>query len=138
MLKLVIDTNVFISGLLNSPKCRRIIEKLQNSSFLLITSSDILEELINVLGRPKFRKVISRETIDKLIISIESQAILVRPSRKINIIKEDPDDNRFIEAALEGKADFIISGDRHLLKLGKFKNISILTPNEFLLLIGNR
>jgi len=57
---------------------------------------------------------------------------LVEPKAKINEIKEDPTDNKFLECAVEAKADYIISGDKHLLKIKKFKETKILTPNKFL------
>jgi len=54
------------------------------------------------------------------------------PKRKVNVVKQDPDDNKFIEAALEGEADYIVTQDRHLLKLKEFEGIKIVTPEEFL------
>ncbi len=58
--------------------------------------------------------------------------VIVIPKESINIIKEDPDDNKFIEAAIAGKADLIVSQDRHLLKLKNYGKIKIITPEEFL------
>jgi len=57
---------------------------------------------------------------------------LAVPKRKVNVVKQDPDDNKFIEAALEGEADYIVTQDRHLLKLKEFEGIKIVTPEEFL------
>ncbi|MBU3934129.1 MAG: putative toxin-antitoxin system toxin component, PIN family [Candidatus Omnitrophica bacterium] len=132
MLKAVVDTNVFISGLLKSPSCRKIIDCLKKSKFILIISPQILDELIGVIARPKFHNVIVRKTAEKLIETIKTQASLVKPSQRVDVIKEDSADNRFLEAAIEAKADFIISGNKHLLLLKAFRNIPIVTPAKFL------
>ncbi len=60
---------------------------------------------------------------------------IVVPSRKISVVKDDPDDNKFIEAAVEGKADCIVTQDKHLLKLKEFRKIKIITPDEFIKLL---
>lgn len=135
MPRVVIDTNIFISGLLKSPTNRQIIEALKKSEFTLITSPQILDELIGVIARPKFNNVITRETAEKLIETIKTQAILVKPTRCFDVIKDDPPDNRFLEASLEAKVDFIISGDHHLISLKIFRNIPIITSAKFLKLL---
>ncbi len=132
MLKAVIDTNVFISGLLKSPNNRQIISFLKASKFTLVISHETLDELIGVISRPKFHNVIKRETAEKLIEIIKTHAVLVKPCQKFDIINDDPNDNRFLESAFESNADFIVSGDRHLLSLKTFHNIPIVTPKEFL------
>ena len=136
MLRVVIDTNVFVSGLLNSPSCRKVIELLKDPEISLIVSPPILNELTGVISRPKFKKIITTENIEKLIETIRAQAILVKPVKRLNTIKEDPADNRFLEASIEGKADFIISGDQHLLGLKSHKTTRIVTPKEFLKMTG--
>ena len=136
MPKVVVDTNVFVSGLLKtSVTCRRIIHKLSKKEFILIVSHEILEELIEVIGRPKFHHIIMRETAEKLIKAIRAKAILVKPSKKLNLVKNDPDDDRFLEAALEGKADFLVTGDKNLLSLRTFHTTDIVSPAEFIKLI---
>lgn len=135
MLRAVIDTNVFVSGLLKSPTNRQVINALQSSKFTLIISSDILDELIGVIVRPKFHNVIVRGTAEKLVEIIKTQAVLVKPTQRLEIIKEDPADNRFLEAACEAKANVIVSGNHHLLSLKTFRNIPIITSKEFLRLL---
>lgn len=132
MLKVVIDTNVFISGLLKSHSCRKIVNSLKEAKFILVISPQILDELIEVIARPKFHNVITRETAERLIETIKSQAILVKPSQRLNVIKGDPDDNRFLEAAIEARVDFIISGNHHLITLKTFRKIPIITAVQFL------
>ena len=132
MLKAVVDTNVFISGLLKGSTNRQIISLLQDARFTLIISPETLDELMGVISRPKLHNVIKRVTAEKLIEIIKTQALLTKPRQKFNVIKDDPNDNRFLEVAIESNADFIISGDHHLLSLKKFQNIPIITSKEFL------
>ena len=132
MLKAVIDTNVFISGLLKDSINRQIIILLKNSKFTPVISTETLGEFIDVISRPKFHNVITREIAEELIEIIKTHAVLVKPSQKLEIIKDDPDDNRFLEAAVASKVDFVVSGDSHLLSLKNFHNIPIITPKEFL------
>ena len=66
---------------------------------------------------------------------ILEKTVLAIPKTKVNAVKDDPDDNKFIEAALEGKADYIISQDKHLLKLKEFRKIKIIIPDEFVKLL---
>lgn len=135
MLKAVIDTNVFISGLLKSPSCRKIIRALEKWEFILVISPETLTELIGVIARPKFHNVIKREIATRLVETIKAQALLVKPSFSLNIIKDDVDDNRFLEAAIAVKADCIVSLDNHLLALKTFRNIPVIPPARFLSLL---
>lgn len=131
MLKVVIDTNVFISGLIKSPSCRKIIKAFAETKFRLVISPQILDELLGVISRPKFHNLITKETAEKLIETIKTQAILVKPTQRFEVIKDDASDNRFLEAAFESEADFIVSEDKHLLSVKSF-HPPIITPNEFL------
>ena len=63
---------------------------------------------------------------------VPKKSELVVPNKKIEIVKDDPDDNKFIETALEGKAEYIVTQDKHLLKIKEFKGIKIITPEEFI------
>ena len=73
--------------------------------------------------------------INATVKRIFSSAIIVFPQEKLNVVKEDSDDNRILECAVEGKVNYIISQDNHLLKLREFQEIKILTPEEFLKII---
>ncbi len=73
--------------------------------------------------------------MSKLSEQVISKANIVIPSRKIHLVKEDPDDDKIIECAVEGKAGFIITNDNHLLKLKEFEGIKIIKPKDFLLLV---
>lgn len=136
MLKVVIDTNVFISGLLKSASCRKIIKALERWEFILVISPDIIDELTGVIARPKFHNVIKRGTATRLIETIKAQALLVKPPFRLEIVKDDPDDNRFLEAALTANSNCIVSLDKHLLALKSFRNIPIIPPTRFLSLLS--
>ncbi len=79
---------------------------------------------------PKFK--FKEKEKDQFLEVLLANSILVEPKEKINIIKEDSDDNKFLECAVEACADYIISGDDHLLKLHQFRGIAIVSPREFL------
>lgn len=136
MLKVVIDTSVFVSGLIKSPSCRRIIRSLEKWEFILVISPEVLVELIDVISRPKFHNIIRRETAERLIETVKTQALLVNPSFNLDIIKDDISDNRFLETAITAKANCIVSLDRHLLELVSFQKIPILPPTQFLNLLN--
>lgn len=102
----------------------------------MVISPETLTELIGVIARPKFHNIIKRETATRLVEVIKIQALLVKPSFRLNIVKEDLDDNRFLETALIAKVDCIVSLDNHLLKLGTFRKIPVISPTKFLSLLS--
>ena len=130
MYKIVLDTNVLISGIVFGGKPRIILEDVIERKFKLAVSEPILEEIQVVLEGKKFQypPQITHNILNEIITISE----FVNPKIKINIIKKDPDDNKILECALEYEADFIISGDAHLLKIEKFKNIRIINPADFI------
>jgi len=125
-----LDTNVIISSFLNAGKSREIIDLAARRKILVFSSPQLEEELIKTLrGKLKY----SAEELSQALITFkEIVHKIVYPKNKLNVVTQDETDNRIIEVAVEGKVKFIISGDRHLLRLGKFKNIKILAPSEFL------
>ena len=136
MIKVVLDTNILVSGLI-SPKGApaKLIELWQKRKYILVVSKETINELKKVLTYPRIAKNyhLNQAIINEYIKGLLIFAEVCRPTKKISLIKDDPDDNKFIEAAIAGKADFIISGDQHLLSLGKYQGIKIITPANFLL-----
>lgn len=133
-MRIVADTNVLISATFWKGDSFKIIEKVENKEIELIISKEIIEEYANVLNYEEIREKVKTKSLAArfTIGAIIGMATIVQPKEKVDIIKEDSDDNKFLEAALEGKADFIISQDNHLLKIREFKGIKILKPEEFL------
>lgn len=126
----VLDTNVFISALLTPGKSRKIIDLAARRKILVFSSFELEKELTDVL-RKKF-KYDAQELSQALITFKETVHVFVYPQKKIKVIAEDETDNRIIEVAVEAKVRFIVSGDKHLLKLGEYKGIKILNPSAFL------
>lgn len=133
-MRAVIDTGIFVSALIR-PQGRTgaVLQALKDKRFTLIYSTDILVEIIDVLGRDKFRSKyhISPDDIAALIDLIRLRGELVIPSQKQTVCR-DPKDDIFLEAALEGEAEYIVSGDFDLLDMKSFENISMLRLAEFL------
>ena len=117
MIRLVLDTNTLISAVgWRDSKQRRILEACLFKKYLLIESPDLLNEFLAVISRPKF-SFVSEEERNEFMTRLMSHCEMVEPKRKVNIVKQDPADNKVLECSLEGKADYIITGDRHLLNL---------------------
>jgi putative PIN family toxin of toxin-antitoxin system len=130
VLKVVLDTNVLISAILFGGKPRQILEKAIRGEIRLCLSEPILEELKGVLQRSKFDY--SQEMIQFILMELRGIADFVNPSETINVVLEDPEDNRILECAVEAKANYIITGDFHLLKLRWYRNIEIVNSVAFL------
>lgn len=124
MLRIVPDTNVLISALIVEGNEYRLIEKCFKRKILLITSADVLDEFKEVALRPKFG--FTEEKVDDFVNALIEAAEVVMPIERISGVCRDPDDNKLLEAALEGKADYIISGDKDLLILKKFRNVKLV------------
>lgn len=136
MLRAVLDANVMISALIQ-PKGASgqiIASLLEESPFELIVSPAILAEVRRSLSYPKVRKYIkaSDEDLELWVASLELIAQPVEGNLRVNAVAEDPDDKKYIEAAVEGLAQFIVSDDRHLLSLKSYQDIRIVTPRVFL------
>ncbi|MDD5192723.1 MAG: putative toxin-antitoxin system toxin component, PIN family [Candidatus Nanoarchaeia archaeon] len=134
-MKIVLDTNIWLSAIFWDGEASRIIERAEKKGIQIIISEDILSEIIKVLNREsKFQKYILnlRLSIEDLLRTILSISNLIGTKTKLDIIKVDPKDNIILEAALEGKVEYIISYDNHLLNMIEFRNIKIISPREFL------
>ena len=133
-MRIVLDTNIMVSAMgWKEGKPRRILDSCINKENQLLESIDLIQEFIKVIARPMF-DFVPRDEKKGFINIVLNNSTIVEPVRKMAIVKDDPADNKVIECAVEGKADYIISGDKHLLKLKKFKNIGIVTSEKFLTL----
>jgi len=130
MYKIVLDTNILISAIVFGGKPRKILNSIITGKIRFATSKYILEEVENVLSGKKFKY--PPQVVHEIRNAIEELGELIEPEKKVNIIKKDPADNRILECAMAANADFIISGDHHLLELKQYKNIPIITTSEFL------
>ena len=128
-MRVVIDTNVFISAVLGG-RVGIIVDEWKAKKFTLIVSEAIVREYLDVINRPKF-KIPSRE-IAAITDYLLKNAEFVTPLEQVNVIEADPSDNKFIDAALQGQAEYVVSGDEHLLGLKTFQNIRLITAREFI------
>lgn len=129
-LNVVIDNNVFISYFWGGKTIVSIFDALSDGLIRPIVSDKILAELASVSGRLKFRKYFSLASFKEACDMYREIAMHVTPQRKIFACR-DISDKIFLECALEGNADFLITGDKDLLDLGHFEKISIVTPATF-------
>jgi len=129
MKRVVLDTNIYISAILFGGKPETIWKKVKRGEVQIFISKAILQEISSVLRR-KFDWETSK--IKKVLEEVEDFTFLVIPKESVSIIAKHKADNRILECALEAKADFLISGDRHLLSLESFLNVKIVDPSSFL------
>jgi putative PIN family toxin of toxin-antitoxin system len=133
-MRAVIDTGVFVSALIRRQGTTgEVLNALRDGKFRAVYSADILVEIIDVLGRSALRSKyhIELDDISIVINLIRLRGDLVAPARKVMACR-DSKDNKFLDAALAGEADCIVSGDADLLVLTPFEEIPILRPAEFL------
>ena len=133
-MRAVIDTGVLVSTMIKpAGAIGEVLHALRNGQLTTIYSTDILVEIIEVLGNPAFRTKyhIMPEDITALVNLVRLRSELVTPHKKISTCR-DPKYNKFLEAALAGEADCIVSGDADLLALTPFEDIPILRPAEVL------
>ena len=111
----------------------RILNAWRDEKFLLLISRAILDEIGRVLRYPKIRKRHrwSEQQIQMFLEDLSRLAILTPGKLSLTIIADDPSDNRYVECAVEGDANYLVSGDNHLLKLGAYEDVLIVTPREF-------
>ena len=129
MIRVVLDTNVFISSLFWKGAPYQIFGKILEGAILNFVSPQILKELKE---RLLYKFKLPPEKVKEYLETIVFNSKITYPKKKLNVVKKDPSDNKIIECALEAKASFIISGDKHLLEIKRYKGIKIVTPGEFL------
>ncbi len=130
-MRAVIDTNVFISAALFKGNTSRLVDAWKNRKFVYLISAEILKEYARVLSYPKFNLTeneIRHILEEQLLPFVET----VKVKEKILNILKDKDDEKFLNCAAQGKADFIVSGDGELLALKTYKQIKIMSAAEFL------
>ena len=129
-MKIVLDTNILISAIVFDGKPEIILKLIiQRKSITAITSNILMNELLGVLKK-KFKY--SKFELNRIRKLIRDNFLIIKPDIIPKIIKNDPFDNQVLAVAIKSSADFIISGDNHLLKLKRYKNILITTPHNFL------
>lgn len=130
-MRVVLDTNVLVSAFLFTGITSQMVPLWQKGSITVLLSREILDEYLRVLAYPKFQ--LSEEEIKGLI---EEELLpfvqVIKPGTRIHVVKRDPSDNKFLECAVAGKADALISGDKDLLVIRHYRRIRIQTVSQFL------
>lgn len=134
MKRVVLDTNVIISAFFWKGHPRKVYDLARERKIIMLISRDAENEFIRVLGYSKFG--LAPKEILPFVKNLRSNTELVQTSSKLSIVVADPTDNIFLECAIDGKADYIVSGDRHLLDIGVYKGIEILKAKDFLVKEG--
>jgi len=128
-MRVVLDTNIFISALLGGI-LGVIVDKWKAGKFTLIITDASAREYLDVINRSKFN--FSEDEIIATTHYLLQSAEFITPQEEITVIVIDPTDNKFLEAAVTGKVNFIVSGDSHLLELKVYQGIAIVTAREFI------
>lgn len=125
--RVVVDTNVFVSGVLFGGNPEKILKLILGKTFDLLISPEVAFEIIRKL------ELFGAEAkdIDDLKYIFNEGAIKVVPKEKVNVCR-DPKDNMFLELSLSGNADYLVTGDKDLLEIKEFKGTKIIKPKEFL------
>lgn len=132
--RVVLDANVIVSFLLTRGETiSSIFDSWDKEEFDLLISKEIFEEIKNVLEYEKIKRLINPWEKAALLEKLKLQAEFVKIKTKLDVLP-DSKDNKYLECAVGGMADFIVSGDRHLLNLKEYKWIKILTPRELILI----
>ncbi len=129
--RIVIDTNVLISGLFSTSSMPALAVEKAVTNAQLVATMETLRELIEKLDSPKFDRYVRRERRDALLERVASLVEIIDVLQSIRASR-DPKDDKFPEAAVNGRTDVIVTGDKDLLDLNPFRGIAIVTPAAYL------
>lgn len=139
MLRAVLDANVYVSAYVRpeGPPGQIIERFLRGAAFEVVLSAEIVEEVLQALAYPKVRKNARTKVEPELWFEdILVLAQLISGKYEVFGVSEDQDDDKYVAAAIEGRATFVVSGDPDLLKVGEHQGVRIITPRAFLDLLG--
>ncbi|MDO8650234.1 MAG: putative toxin-antitoxin system toxin component, PIN family [Candidatus Berkelbacteria bacterium] len=123
--RVVFDTNIYIAAFLRPGLCETLLERANQGAFELYVTQEIMDETLNKL---KTKMKVSNIDLEKFSTHIKKIARLVEPRQKLDVIKDDPDDNKILECAAEAKANLIVSLDHHLTDLKSYGDAGIVHP----------
>ena len=138
-MRVVLDTNTVISGIFWGGYPRQILEMARSGTISICTSQALLDELLDVLSRPKFvarLTTIVNLTAEEVVADYAALAEIVAVQAVDRVVPDDPDDDEVIACAVAAEASYIVSGDKDLLDLSSYGNISILKAAQFVALLS--
>ena len=118
----------------------RIIKAVEDGKICILASEEIVGEINRTLAYPRLRQVYQSAGVcrEELIETILRIGKLIEVTKRVKVVQEDPADNKFIECALAGEAGYLVSGDKHLLKIGCYNKTQILPVSEFLKILETK
>jgi len=128
-MKVVKDTNVLISGIFWKGQPNKVLNLWKEGKITPVISADMVSEFTRVMN--DFKIQLPQSMIRQCTNLILRNSIMIEPKERISVVKDDSADNMFIEASVAGDAEYIISQDKHLLKLKSYKRVKIVNPEEF-------
>lgn len=135
-MRVVLDTNVLVSALIKSGKPRELMFKLARKKIQVVTSRNILEEFLKITDDPRIRRYVDEDDTIAFLRAVGSIASMIRVRSRFKVIEEDPNDDMVLRTAHDGRADYIVSGDKHLLSLKEFRGIKTVTVSQMLEILG--
>jgi putative PIN family toxin of toxin-antitoxin system len=133
MPRAVFDTNVLVSGMIFAERSKPLIDEVLEGKITLILSMQMIQEFSRVIARDKFKLSGNQQnTLANFILRIGN---VTKIKSRFRVVREDPSDDTILRTAYDGKADYIVSGDEHLLALKEFRGIKIVTVSEMLELL---
>ena len=130
MTRVVLDTNVLVSAFLWPGPPSKVYALAAQGQIQCLTCKELEAELVDVLSRAKFK--LTSDEVLAIVRDVQRIALPVVVTSTFEVVKEDPDDDMLLRLAVDGRAKFLMSGDGHLLKIGKYQEIEIVTASEFL------
>ncbi len=135
-MKILLDTNVLVSAVIvRDGKPFQLLKKGESGKVQIVISPQIIEEFRKVLREPKIG--FTKREINTVIQKISCFFLIANPRITLKVVKEDPGDDKVLECAVVSRARYIVSGDKHLLKLGRYKGIKIVSVVKMLEILGN-
>lgn len=130
-MRAVLDTNVLISSVISTGTPHNVVVAGFQGGYRIVVSVATLTEFRETLLKYPDRFQMNEGDVQKEVETIRYFAEFVEPEEDINAVEDDPDDDKFLEAAVAGNVDYLVSGDQHLLNLSSFRGINIVTPRVF-------
>lgn len=140
MIRAVLDTNVFVSGLKDSKTPPgQILQLWKSSRFTVVTSPQLLAEIHEVLMRPQILSLLKQTPaiVDEFIKFLLQRTFVTEGKLEIDVLKNDPDDNMVLATAVEGQAAYLVTGNTKHFPSEEYQGIKIVTPQEFITILNN-
>ena len=135
MIKATFDSNVWLSGIFWVGEAVKLINLAESGKIDVFVSKEILIEIAEVLQTEKKFQLILKERKEKIKDAIEKVieiSKMVQIKKRVDVVKDDPDDNKIIECAVNSESSFLLTYDNHLLKIAEYKGVKIMHPSDFL------